>query len=104
MKSKATSTDYDQSDVTEFYFKKYDPSTGVGSVSGGHFSFVYRDNANVVVSGTKAAKATLYTIDGKLVKSQPVDGGNVTVSLAGCQSGAYVLNLENEHTFKIIKK
>lgn len=95
---------YAQSDVTEFYFKKYDPTTGVGKVAGGNFSFVYDNNSDIVISGTKAAKATLYTVDGKLVKVQNVSGGNATVSVADCQPGIYVLSLENEHTFKIIKK
>lgn len=104
VKSASATGSYDQSDVTEFYFKKYDPSTGISKALGSNFSFVYDDNANVVISGTKAAKASLYTIDGKLVKSQKVNGGNATVSVVDCQAGVYVLNLENEHTFKIIKK
>lgn len=102
--SQGVTTDYEQSDVTEFYFSKKSTETGIGKAAEGNFSFVYNDNANVHVSGSKASKASLYTIDGKLVKSQKVNGGSVSVSLNECQPGMYVLNLENEHSFKIIKK
>lgn len=102
--SQNVNTDYAQSDVTEFHFEKYDPQTGIGTATGSGFAFVYNDNATVSISGTKAPKASLYTIDGKLVKSVMTTGGNVTVSLADCEAGVYVLSLEKENTFKITKK
>lgn len=102
--SQSASTEYAQSDVTEFHFEKYDPSTAIGKTTGSQFAFAYSDNATVSITGTKAPKATLYTADGKLVKSVRTAGGSVTVSLADCQAGVYVLTLENEHTFKVIKK
>lgn len=98
-------TDYDQSEVTEFHFKKSDgTSTGINTGNEAQFSFVFNDNTNVRISGTKAKRASLYTIGGQFVKSQKVNGGSVNVSLADCGSGVYILNLENDHTFKLIKK
>ena len=67
-------------------------------------TFTYNDNENIVVNGTKAKAATLYAIDGTLVKRQAVKDGAVSISLATVAAGTYILNLENEHTFKIIKK
>lgn len=102
--AQTVTTDYEQSDVTEFYFKKQDPSTGIDAQVANLFSFTYNDNAHVVIAGSKAQTVALYTVDGKLVKSQKVVDGAVTVDLTACSAGIYVLNLENEHTFKIIKK
>lgn len=102
-------TDYEQSAVAEFYFDYVTPPpptppTSLSSVDGKSFSFVYTDNNTVTVSGSKAASATLYTADGQLVASKNVVNGTVTMSLEGCKPGVYVLTLQNEHTFKLIKK
>lgn len=102
--SQSVTTDFDQAAVAEFYFQKYDPATGITAAQGKFFSFTYNDNANIVVAGTTAKKATLYTVDGKLIKAQKIANGTATINLADCQSGVYVLNLENEQSFKIIKK
>ena len=98
-------TDFEQSEVAEFHFKKSDgTSTGINAGSEAQFSFVYNDNTNVYISGTKAKRAVLYTIGGHLLKSQRVKGGSVNISLADCESGVYILYLENDHTFKLIRK
>lgn len=102
--SKSATTDYEQADVAEFYFKKKDTSTGIDALGGNLFSFTYKDNAHVVVAGSKAKKALLYTIDGKSLQSLKVVNGTVTIDLGSYAPGIYVVNLENEHTFKIIKK
>lgn len=94
--------EYDQAEVTEYYFASV--PTSVQDQVAGTFSFKYNDNAHVYVSGTKAAKASLYDVSGKLVSTAVVSDGSVTVSLEGCAPGVYVLNLENDHSFKIIKK
>lgn len=101
--SNDATTTYNQADVAEFYFASA-AETAVDGKQAAQFSFAYNDNTHVVIAGTKAKKATIYTLDGQLVKSQKISGGNTTVSLADCQPGVYVLNLENEHSFKLIKK
>ena len=93
--------DYEQASVAEFYFDTITP-TAIAGVKGA-FGFAYTDGV-VRVSGSKASVATLYTADGTLVESRGVVDGAVEVSLVGCKPGVYVLNLENEHSFKIVRK
>lgn len=102
--SQEVTTDYAQEEVTEFYFKKKDTSTGINANVSNLFSFTYTDNANVVITGSKAHKASVYTIDGKIVKKLTVVDGAVNINLADAAPGIYVVNLEKEHSFKIIKK
>ena len=68
------------------------------------FSLTYTDNRTVTVGGTKAKTAMLYAADGTLVARKSVVEGAVSVSLDSCNPGVYVLTLENEHTFKLIKR
>ena len=103
MTSEVATTDYDQADVVEFYFDNVVP-TAIASSKSKTFSLTYNDNRTVKVSGSKASTATLYAADGALVQSKNVTDGVVTMTLDGCQPGVYVLILENEHTFKLIKK
>ena len=81
-----------------------DSVTAVTGPEASRFTLTYLDNSRVIVTGTKASKALLYTQGGQLVATQPTQGGRVTVDLSGLQRGIYVLRLENEHSFKIIKK
>ena len=92
--------DYDQSAVAEFYFDTIAP-TAIAGVKGA-FGFAYTDGV-VRVSGSKASVATLYAADGTLVESRGVQDGAVELNLTNLKSGVYVLNLENEHSFKIVK-
>lgn len=101
--SGSAEVEYDQSAVTEYYFAS-SPTSSIQGNAAGAFTFKYTDNARVYVSGTKAAKASLCDMSGKQISASAVDGGKVTVSLDGCAPGVYVLNLENEKSFKIIKK
>lgn len=105
VKSATVDADYPQSDVVEFYFSD-EVLVGIASEANKSqvMTFTYNDNENIVVTGTKAKAATLYAIDGTLVKRQAVKDGAVSISLATVATGTYILNLENEHTFKIIKK
>lgn len=107
--SGSVTTDYEQSEVTEYYFEKVDSTTAdsVLAVTGpatSRFTLRYVDNDHVAITGTQTRRALLYTQGGQLVATQPTVGGNVTVSLASLQPGIFVLRLENEHSFKIIKK
>lgn len=97
------STDYPQSDVTEFYFTAI--STGIEEkVNTSTMSFSYTDNATICISGSAAGEAVLYDVNGKLLQRQKVSGGNATINVASYAPGVYILNLTNEHSFKIIKK
>ena len=97
------STDYPQSDVTEFYFTAI--STGIEEkVNPSTMSFSYTDNATIRISGSAAGEAVLYDANGKLLQRQKVSGGNTTINVDSYAPGVYILNLTNEHSFKIIKK
>ena len=47
---------------------------------------------------------SVYDANGKLLQRQKVSGGNATINVASYAPGVYILNLTNEHSFKIIKK
>lgn len=94
--------EYDEAQVVEYYFAE--TPTGITENTVGQLSLRYTDNTHVTVSGTRATQAQLYDLSGRLVKSQPVSGGSVSVDLSGCAQGTYILNLVNDHSFKIIKK
>lgn len=102
-------TDYEQEDVAEYYFEKVDSATAdsvtaIATPETRQFSLAYTDNSTVSVHGTNAKTVRLYTQNGQLVATQPTADGNATVSLAALRPGIYLLQLENEHTFKLIKK
>ena len=101
--SNGVATDYEQSAVAEFYFDYVVPTAIVGT-EGKAFSFTYDDNRTVKVSGAKAAEAALYAADGTLVMRKRVADGTVVLNLDNCKPGVYVLTLENEQTFKLIKQ
>lgn len=101
--SNGVATDYEQSAVAEFYFDYVVPTAIVGT-EGKAFSFTYNDNRTVKVSGAKAAEAALYAADGTLVMRKRVADGTVVLNLDNCKPGVYVLTLENEQTFKLIKQ
>lgn len=97
--SNEISTDYPQSDVTEFYFTAI--STGIEEkVNPSTMSFSYTDNATIRISGSAAGEAVLYDANGKLLQRQKVSGGNATINVASYAPGVYILNLTNEHSFK----
>ena len=100
--SQSLTTNYEQSQVVEFHFTSV--ALGVDKNIADDFSFSYLDNTSVSVSGTHARSVSLYDISGRLVKRQHVEQGCVNVSREGCTPGTYILNLEGEHSFKIVKK
>lgn len=101
--SNFVATEYEQSAVEEFYFDYVVP-TAIAGTEGKAFSFTYDDNRIVKVSGVKATEAALYAADGTLVMRKRVADGAVVLNLDNCKHGVYVLKLENEQTFKLIKK
>ena len=101
--SDEASTEYAQSDVTEFYFTAV--STGIDQkVAGPTMTFSYVDNAHVNIYGTKANSVLLYDANGRLLRRQQVTDGKASIDVSQYAPGVYVLNLTNEHSFKIIKK
>lgn len=101
--SNGVATDYEQSAVAEFYFDYVVP-TAIAGTKGNAFSFTYDDNRTVKVSGAMAAEAALYAADGTLVMRKRVADGTVVLNLDNCKPGVYVLTLENEQVFKLIKQ
>ncbi len=107
--SGSIATDYDQQEVAEYYFEKVDSATAdsvtaVAQPALRQFALSYTDNSTVSVTGTKAKTVRLYTQGGQLVATKPTVDGAATLSLAALRPGLYLLQLENEHTFKLIKK
>ena len=101
--SDEASAEYAQSDVTEFYFTAV--STGIDEkVTGSTMTFSYVDNAHVNIYGTKANSVLLYDANGRLLQRQKVTDGKASIDVSQYAPGVYVLNLTNEHSFKIIKK
>lgn len=101
--SEEASAEYAQSDVTEFYFTAI--STGIDEkVTGSTMTFSYVDNAHVNIYGTKANSVLLYDANGRLLRRQQVTDGKASIDVSQYAPGVYVLNLTNEHSFKIIKK
>lgn len=103
--SASVNTDYNLSDVTEYYFEKVDTmALGVEKLEKANFTLTYTDNTHVRVTGTKARVAQLYSLVGQLLTTRPTTNGTVTMSLAECKPGVYVLRLENNRSIKIIRK
>lgn len=67
-------------------------------------TFTYVDNAHINISGSKANHALLYDANGQLLQRQQVTDGKASIDVSQYAPGVYVLNLANEHSFKIIKK
>lgn len=97
-------TDYDQSLVTEFYFDNRSTPAAIAEAEKQKPTFVFTDNNTVSVTGSHASSASLYTADGTLIQHKDVKNGAVSFSLKGCKAGVYVLNIQNEQTYKLIKK
>lgn len=95
-------TEYDESNVAEYYF--IDTPTAIGQTTIGHLTFRYTDNSHVYVEGTRATQAQIYDLAGKLLQTQPVVDGTVDIDLSSLPTGTYILNLTNDHSFKIIRK
>lgn len=102
--SQEMTTDYDQSTVTEFFFDYRSTPAGIDGTAATQPSFTYTDNNMVSITGSHAANAALYTIDGTLVQRKAVKNGAVSFTLDDCKPGVYVLDTENEHSYKLIKK
>lgn len=101
--SSEASTEYAQNEVTEFYFTAV--STGIDEkVAATTMTFTYVDNAHINISGSKANHALLYDANGQLLQRQQVTDGKASIDVSQYAPGVYVLNLANEHSFKIIKK
>lgn len=99
-------TGYTYGEVRKYYFKlsKY---VSVEPVADEHtIRVTFVDNATVVISGVDNPEVIrLYTLDGSRVAPQvEVAEGVITVSLSALDAGFYILNIDNEQSFKLLKR
>lgn len=100
--SSAASAAYERTDVKNFHFDS--SATGLNNTqAAGTLTLRYTDNATVTLTGAGQLKAALYNAEGKLVTRGAAEG-TLTLNLAGCPAGVYVLNVEGHHTYKLIKR
>ena len=99
-------TGYTYGEVRKYYFKlsKYVSVEPVADERTIRVAFV--DNATVVISGVDNPEVIrLYTLDGSRVAPQvEVAEGVITVSLSALDAGFYILNIDNEQSFKLLKR
>lgn len=97
---------YTYGEVRKYYFKlsKYVSVEPVADERTIRVTFV--DNATVVISGVDNPEVIrLYTLDGSRVAPQvEVAEGVITVSLSALDAGFYILNIDNEQSFKLLKR
>lgn len=97
---------YTYGEVRKYYFKlsKYVSVEPVVDERTIRVTFV--DNATVVISGVDNPEVIrLYTLDGSRVAPQvEVAEGVITVSLSALDAGFYILNIDNEQSFKLLKR
>ncbi len=100
-------TGYVHDEVRKFYFKPYDPKTGIEApVAANTIRIAWLDESKVTVSGISGAgKVHLYTLDGRSVVAETLVSEEViTVSLGGLAPGTYILNIDNKQSFKLLKR
>ena len=97
---------YTYGEVRKYYFKlsKYVSVEPVVEERTIRVTFV--DNATVVISGVDNPEVIrLYTLEGTLAEPQvEVDEEKITVSLSALDAGFYILNIDNEQSFKLLKR
>ena len=97
---------YTYGEVRKYYFKlsKYVSVEPVADERTIRVTFV--DNATVVISGVDNPEVIrLYTLNGARVAPQvEVVEGVITVSLSALDAGFYILNIDNEQSFKLLKR
>ena len=97
---------YTYGEVRKYYFKlsKYVSVEPVADERTIRVTFV--DNATVVISGVDNPEVIrLYTLNGARVAPQvEVAEGVITVSLSALDAGFYILNIDNEQSFKLLKR
>ena len=100
-------TGYVHEKVKKFYFKPYDPKTGIEApVAENVIRIAYLDQSQVTVSGVEDTdEVRLYTLDGRAVSETcRAEGASVTVSLDALAPGTYILNIANKQSFKLLKR
>ena len=97
---------YTYGEVRKYYFKlsKYVNVEPVADERTIRVTFV--DNATVVISGVDNPEVIrLYTLNGaRVVPQVEVVEGVITVSLSALDAGFYILNIDNEQSFKLLKR
>lgn len=100
-------TGYVHDEVRKFYFKPYDPKTGIEApVAANTIRIAWLDESKVTISGiSEAGKVRLYTLDGRSVAADASASKEViTVSLDGLAPDTYILNIDNKQSFKLLKR
>ena len=100
-------TGYVHDEVRKFYFKPYDPKTGIEApVAANTIRIAWLDESKVTVSGiSETDKVRMYTLDGRSVVAETLVSEEViTVSLGGLAPGTYILNIDNKQSFKLLKR
>ncbi len=99
-------TSYVHEAVRKFYFKPYDPTSIKLPVAEGIIRVVMLDQSKVVICGvSESAKVQLYTLHGQNVTAETSTSGNVlTISLDALTPGAYILNIDNKQSIKLLKR
>ena len=101
-------TGYIYDEVRKFYFKYYDPATGIDApTSEGVIRIVHINQSEVTISGiAETDKIKLYTLDGRLIMAKTArhDDNSLTISLEGLPSGTYILNIGNKQSFKFLRR
>jgi hypothetical protein len=59
---------------------------------------------NIFLNGESAIKATLYNLQGQIVANQSANGDELTFNAAGVTPGIYILNVNGNHSQRIIVK
>lgn len=97
-----TITSYDMARVSGYHFS--DIPTVIKGSEKKTLSLHFTDNANITIDGTTAKSASLYDMSGKLLTTQGVKGGSITLSVADAAKGVYIVKLSDGQSFKLLKK
>ncbi len=97
-----TVASYDISLVAGYHFSQV--ATAIGKAEKKPLSLHFTDNDNITVGGTTAKSASLYDTGGRLLSTQAVVDGSVTLSVAGMTGGVYIVKLSDGQSFKLLKK
>lgn len=101
------SATYQRSAIAGFHFGWVtDTPTSIASLPERMVQIVYTDNSTVQVRGIDPASPVgVYGLDGHHIAA-PItsEADGITISLAACPAGIYLININNTQTFKIIKR
>ena len=96
-----------RSAIDHFHFGWYDPDlAGIDALPEGMVRIVYTDNGTVCLHGIGDADAiAVYGLDGRRMSPvlTPLTDG-IAVDLTACSAGVYLISINNQQSFKIIRQ